>query len=222
MKMTLSPKRLVAYVARQLSTTFPDRDVVPDELERFSNHALERLEYCFRNVRKKYFFDGVEATFDHLNTDQYAMYLYFLGNSIHRMQGEPSLGVKLFALNKALHALDVFYQVELPDIFAWQHPVGTVLGRARYADYAFFYQRCTVGGNPSHDYPVFEQGVVLYGDSAVIGRSLVRRNSWVSVGTKILDQDTEGDVAVFGRSPDLVAKRTKRNVVETFFGTTAQ
>ena len=121
-------------------------------------------------------------------------------------------------MNKALHGLDVYYQVELPDIFSWQHPVGTVLGRARYSNYAFFYQRCTVGGNIELDYPTFEEGVVLYGDTAVIGKSHIQRNTWVSVGTKVLDDSPPPDSVLFGRSPALIAKPTRRSVMNTLFG----
>lgn len=215
--MTLDRERLAAYLARQLSTMFPDRDVAATELTAYHDLALERLEHCFRHVRRKYFFDGTHACFDHLNTDQYAMYLYFVSNSVHRLEGDPALAAKIFALNKALHALDVYYQVELPDIFAWQHPVGTVLGRAKYGNYLFVYQRCTVGANLALEYPTFEEGVVLYGDTAVIGKTHVRKNTWVSVGTKVLDQDVGGDAVVFGRSPEIIAKRAKRDVVETLF-----
>lgn len=215
--MTLEASVLATYVARQLSTTFPDRDVGAAELEPYHRPALERLEHCFRHVRRKYFFDGEHACFDHLNTDQYAMYLYYLSNSVHRFDGDPALGAKIYALNKALHALDVYYQVELPEIFAWQHPVGTVLGRGTYANYLFVYQRCTVGANLALDYPTFDEGVVLYGDTALIGKTHVRKNTWLSVGAKVLDQEVGGDAVIFGRSPNVVTKRAKRSVIETLF-----
>jgi len=217
MKMSLDPVALVAYVARQMSNVFPDRDVSSDELLPYHGRALERLEHCFRHVRRKYFFDGTHACFDHLNTDQYAMYLYFLSNSIHRMGGDAALAAKVYALNKALHALDVYYQIELPEIFAFQHPVGTVLGRGRYANYLFVYQRCTVGANLSLEYPTLEEGVVLYGDTALIGKTLVKQNTWVSVGTKVLDQEVGGDSVLFGRSPEIVTKRAKRSVKDVLF-----
>ncbi|WP_394848574.1 hypothetical protein LZC95_14080 [Pendulispora brunnea] len=218
MKLSLEREVLAQYVARQISTTFPDGTVTAEALHRYHERALERLEHCFLHTRVKYFHAGGEPSFNHLNTDQYAMYLYFLSNSIHRMEGDPALASKVYGLNKALHALDVYYEVALPDIFAWQHPVGTVLGRAKYADYFFVYQRCTVGGNLSGVYPTFDEGVILYGDTAVVGKTHIGRNTWISLGTKILDQDIEGNAIVFGRSPDIVIKRAKRDVVQSLFG----
>ncbi|WP_394838070.1 hypothetical protein LVJ94_14255 [Pendulispora rubella] len=218
MKLSLEREVLAQYVARQVSNTFPDGTVTGDALRPYHEHALERLEHCFRHARVKYFAVGGEPSFNHLNTDQYAMYLYFLSNSIHRMQGDPALASKIYALNKALHALDVYYEVALPDIFVWQHPVGTVLGRAKYANYLFVYQRCTVGGNLAGVYPTFEEGVVLYGDTAIVGKSHIGKNTWLSLGTKILDQDIDGHAIVFGRSPDIVTKPAKRSVLQTLFG----
>ena len=34
-----------------------------------------------------------------------------------------------------LHGIDVFFTVDLPDIFLFCHPLCTVLGRAQYSDY---------------------------------------------------------------------------------------
>src|SRR5437588_860224 len=83
-----------------------------------------------------------------------------------RQVGDPRLAACVYGLNKALHGLDVFYEVELPTIFAFQHPVGTVLGRAHYSNYLLVYQRCTVGSTLSGESPTFEPGVVLFGGSS--------------------------------------------------------
>lgn len=52
-----------------------------------------------------------------LYSDQYAMFLYLLSNTIHRRTDWQSLCDKLFFLNKALYGIDAFYEVEFPDIF---------------------------------------------------------------------------------------------------------
>jgi serine O-acetyltransferase len=217
LKLSLDPEGLSQYVARQLSGHFPDRDVRPADLLPSLRLALERLEHCFSRIGIKYFCDQGQATFNHLNTDQYAMFLYFLSNSLHRSGGPAELAAKLYALNKALHALDLYYEVEMPDIFALQHPVGTVIGRARFSDYLFIYQRCSIGANLSNQYPVFGKGVVLFGGAAVIGNCTIGDNVWLSVGTTILEQDVPAGQTVFGRSPQLVMKKAKRDVVRDMF-----
>lgn len=217
MKMTLQPDTLAAYTARQLATFFPDGETAAGTLTPFVARALERVEHCFSHIRAKYFFDGTQAVFNHLHTDQYAMYLYFLANTIHREQGDPALASKVYALNKALHALDVFYEVELPEIFCLQHAVGTVIGRAKFSNYLFVYQRCSIGGNLSLAYPTFGEGVILFGGSSVLGRCQVGSNCWISAGTTILDQSVKADAVVFGRSPELRTIAAGRDAITSMF-----
>ena len=126
---------------------------------------------------------------------------------------------KAYALNKALHALDAFYEVELPDVFAVQHPVGTVLGRATYSDYFICYHNCTVGANLDNDYPAFGRGVVMYGGSRVIGKTVIGDNSFVSTGAIVIDGGKcEPDSVLHGIYPNARRSRTGRNVMRDIFG----
>lgn len=218
MRMSLSSEELTEYVVRQLTSLFPDGGAVEGALTRPVGHALERIEHCFSRMNLKYFTEGGQTRFDHLHTDQYAMFLYLLSNSIHRMGEDPRLATKIYALNKALHGIDAFYEVELPEVFGFQHPIGTVLGRAKYGNYFFVYQGCSVGSNLDGVYPTIGEGVVMFGRSAVIGSSKVGSNCWLSVGTVLIDATTPGDSVVFGRSPNLVVKPTERSVLRDIFG----
>jgi len=220
MRTTLSPEELKRYVAAQLSSFFPDTRVDSTALGPSLSHALERAEHCFSRVNQKYFREEGAVRFDHLHTDQYAMFLYLLSNSIHRNGGDERLAAKVYALNKALHGIDVYYEVELPDIFAFQHPVGTVLGRAQYGNYFFAYQRCSVGANLEGGYPRIGQGVVMFGGSAVIGAATIGDGCWLSVGATVLDANIPSRSVVFGRSPDLTVKPTRRDVLREMFRTT--
>jgi len=217
MRSTLSQDDLACYVARQASAFFPDGAVSAGSLTVPVRSALDRLERCFSQVGLKYFAEDGESTFDHLHTDQYAMFLYLLANSIHREGGDPRLASKVYALNKALHGIDAFYEVELPEAFVFQHPVGTVLGRGRYGNYFFVYQRCSVGASVEGAYPTIGEGVVMFGGSAIIGASTVGNNCWLSVGATVLDTDVPPNSVVFGRSPDLTVKPTRRDVVRDLF-----
>jgi serine O-acetyltransferase len=217
MRSTLSHDDLASYVARQASAFFPDALVSAASLNNPVRSALDRLERCFSRIGLKYFAEDGESTFDHLHTDQYAMFLYLLANSIHREGGDPRLASKVYALNKALHGIDAFYEVELPEAFVFQHPVGTVLGRGRYGNYFFVYQRCSVGASVEGAYPTIGEGVVMFGGSAIIGASTVGNNCWLSVGATVLDTDVPPNSVVFGRSPDLTVKPTRRDVVRDLF-----
>lgn len=217
MQTTLSRDELTSYVTRQAAALFPDGQSAVGELAAPVARALERTEHCFSRINLKYFKDAGETRFDHLHTDQYAMFLYLLANSVHRMGGDPRLASRIYALNKALHGVDAFYEVELPEVFFFQHPVGTVLGRANYGNYFFVYQRCSVGSNLDGTYPTIGEGVVMFGGSAIVGASTVGDNCWLSMGAVVMDAAVPANSTVFGHSPDLILKPTLRNVVRDLF-----
>lgn len=216
MRTSLAEAELSAYLARQLSNFYPDGEVRPESLARHVNEALERSAGCFSAVRDKYLPAGPEGSFDHLHTDQYAAFLYFVANTIHCRGGDRSLAAKIYALNKALHGLDVYFEVELPEVFYFIHPVGTVLGRATYANFFIVYQRCTVGGN-ERVYPTLGEGLVMYGGSSVIGGCTVGPNVRLSAGCAVFEKDIPGDSVVFGMSPALTVKPAKRSVLDDYF-----
>lgn len=210
----LSKSELAAYIARQLNHLFPDETVASGALEPVVSDAVDRMGYCIARLRGKYFAEG---RFDHLHTDQYAMFLYFVGNSLFRRRDDLALAAKLYALNKALHSIDAFYEVELPDVFLFSHPLGTILGRARYSNYFVVYQHCTVGSNLDGIYPTLGEGVAMYGGSAIVGKCSVGANTALSFGTVVMEEDVPADSVVFGRSPSLVVKPSRRNVIEDRF-----
>lgn len=217
MKTSLTSIKLSDYVANQFSNYFPDDLVRGVHLKRYVDLALDRVEYCFAHINHKYYSINGEPCFNHLHTDQYSIFLYFLSNSIFQMGEEIDLASKAYCLNKALHAIDVFYEVELPEIFFLEHPLGTVLGRAKYSNYLCVYQRVNVGGNVEEVYPKLAEGVILHGGSAIIGNCIIESNCWLSVGTLVMDQNIPSDSVVFGSSPDVIIKPTNRNVIRDMF-----
>ena len=218
--LSLSVEVLGGYVARQLNAFFPDadeaqtvRDVLPA--------ALDRLEHCLRNVRIKSYWDDHGPHFNHLHTDQYAVFLYYLASSAHR-QGRPSLATKAYALNKLLHGLDVFYEIELPAIFAVVHPVGTVLGRATYGDYFVAYQNVGVGTDPfTLQGPSFGEGVVMYGGSRVLGPAKIGSNCLIAASACIIGDSVPDNHIAFGMHPNVGTKPTRHRVKQDIFKVSA-
>ena len=218
MKLSLAPNELTQYVGRQFENLFPDGADL-DDLARFVGLALERVEFGFSRMRLKGYGDANGAQFSHLNTDQYAVFLYYLANSAFTEKPGHPIADKAYALNKALHALDAYYEIGLPKIFAVQHPVGSVLGRANYGDYFLCYHNCTVGANPANDYPSFGRGTVMYGGGRVIGRTSLGDNTFVSTGSIIIDGGKLAPGSVLhGIYPNARRSVTKRNVIRDVFG----
>ena len=203
---SLSPRALATLAARQCNNLVPDgHDVSADDVMPGVEAALPRLEYCFSKVANKYFFDGDRSVFSHLHGDQYAMWLYFLSNSLWKAGGDPAICAKLFLLNKSMFACDIYYEVALPDIFLLVHPLGTVLGRGTYSDYFVAYQRCGVGSN--HDiYPTFGKYVTLRPGSAVLGNSRLGDNIQIAAEGFVLDRDLPDNTLYIGNPKTAVTK----------------
>ena len=209
-KTSLAPPALAAFAARQVNAMFPDGDDLEgSDLLPAVRLALQRLEHCFTRINNKYFFDGEQAIFDHLHGDQYAMWLYLLSNQLFCSRGSVSACKKLFLLNKALHGCDIYYEVEMPAIFLLVHPLGTVLGRARYADYLIVYQRAGVGSNHGI-YPELGSHLTLRPGSAVLGNSKVGNFCSIATESLLLDHDLADDSVYIGNPRDhtILTRRT--------------
>lgn len=205
-RSSLPESELAQYVYRQLSHSFDDgQPLSADTIRALLPMTLERLEHCFVHIRNKYFFDGEAAIFNHLHGDQYAMFLYLLANTAYRLGVGDGLPAKLFLLNKMLHGIDAYYEVELPAIFLFVHPLATVLGRARYDDYLLVYQRCGVGSN--HDiYPTLGRCVTLRPGSAVLGNSTIGNNCTIAAESLVLDRNLDHDTLYIGNPRSFIIK----------------
>lgn len=113
-----------------------------------------------------------------------------------------------------MHCCDIYHAVELPEIFFFEHPVGSVFGRAKYGNYFFAMQNCTVGGNTDRmtgaiNYPIIGENVKMYSGSKVVGKSILGDNVILAANTYIKDAVIPNGATVFGSSPNLVIKDFK-------------
>lgn len=112
-----------------------------------------------------------------------------------------------------MHAVDLFYAIELPQIWSAEHPLGTVMGRAKYSNGFFFYQGCTVGGTKDKEgniyYPVIEENVRMYSNSSILGNCHVGKDAQIGAGAIVKNQDIPEGSIVFGQSPNLIIKHSK-------------
>ena len=203
--VSLNKKDLCEYVTMQLKTFFPDKCELDKALCRNIDEILSRVEYCFSHVNGKYFNDGLQVFFNHLNSDQYAMFLYFASNTLYKNGVDEAVCQKIFYLNKCLHGIDVFYEVELPSIFLFVHPIGTVLGRGVYSDFFLVYQRCNVGSNKGC-YPRLGKYVSLHPGSSILGDCKVGDNCRLAAGALLLDNDLKNNSTYIGRPNDYKIK----------------
>lgn len=200
MNMSLSSSALLDYVMRLIALHFPDEDVYESPSSDFAL-ALERCEYCFSKIKKKFYYEDSHTVFNHLNADHMASFLYFLSNSIWKNSCNVKLASKIYYLNKIMNGLDLFYSVEMPDIFCLVHPLGSVVGNAKYSDYLVIYQNCTIGSNGEH-YPVIGNGVVLYSGSSVIGNCKIGSDVVFGANSFVINFDVPSNSLVLGIYPN--------------------
>ena len=208
MELSLKKEDLVNYVTDQLNLFFPDNNrIQPEVIEAFTKNTLENLDYCFSHVNDKYFREGDKTIFNHLNSDQYAMFLYRLSNIIYKETGDCNVSTKLFLLNKCLHGIDLFYEVDLPQIFLINHPLGTVLGRGNYSDFFIAHQKCNIGSNKDK-FPKLGKYVSLHPGAAILGDCRVGENCKISAGSLLIDRDLDDNSVYIGMPRDHIIRKS--------------
>jgi serine O-acetyltransferase len=204
---------LAAYVRTQITHLFPVKSSPSHELiARHLDEALFRLGRCVDQVKM-----WQPGAFDVLHSSQYCIFLYYLANTIWRKEQARDVCTQLFGLNKALNAIDCYFEIELPEVFFIGHSVGIVLAKATYGNHLVLYQNSTVGKNHGRA-PVLGDGVILYPNSAVIGGCHVADRSVISQGVSVIDRNTEADrIAFQGERGGLLFKEPGHFILGDFF-----
>ena len=180
---------------KQLSSFF---FVNADELAEI-DEAREEIDTRFLNLcahlKNKYYSNTENLT--PLHSCQYTMFLYFTANTLFQRRGKRlEICDKIYNLSKICSAADLYYEIELPEIFMFDHPVAAVMGRARYGNYFSFSQGCTVGNNHGF-YPSFGEFVVMHSNSKVLGKCQIGNNVIISANTYVKDIDIPDNSMVF-------------------------
>ena len=209
MRKNLTDNELASYVTYQLNNYFPDANKIQcEDISKILSETLLRVEKCFTKINNKYFSNGIETRFDHLHGDQYSMFLYLLANTNFKLGGPAYLSSKLFLLNKAMFGIDAYFEVELPEVFLFVHPLGTVLGRGAYSDYFMVYQGCGVGSN--HDiYPEMGKFTTLRPQSFLLGKSKLGENCSLAAGSLVIDRELSDNSVYFGNPMDFKIKKNE-------------
>lgn len=215
MQLLISRPEILDNLCRQIDSFFSCSEEERSVLETYLDKSLERLEKCLQGVDNKYFKTELGTVkFNPFHSVQYMTFLYTLANELYRNGASSTLSDKLYYLNKTMNGLDMFYAIELPEVWSAEHPVGSVLGRAKYGEGFFFYQGCTVGGNRGKDgilhYPLIGNNVRMYANSSFIGKCNIGDNVILGAGALVKDTDIPSNSIVFGQSPNLIIKENKR------------
>ena len=201
------------HVAVQLDNMYPaeglEADV--DRIRTSLPRALDRLRPILASVRS---FDP--ESFNHFNSLQYATFLYLLGNEHWRTGVVDSLADRLFCLNRALNSIDLFYAVEMPEVFFLSHGLSAVLGNANYGNRLVVFQNVTVG-RVGDERPTVGSNVVLYPGAVVTGASVIGHNSVVAAGTVVHGMQVPDNTVAMTRGSGLVLKPRERDFAGLYF-----
>lgn len=185
-------------------------DITEDQvLSKCLAEALVNTEKCFSHSKNKYYIRDGEIYFSTYHSGQYCIFLYLLSRQVYLNDPKnTALADKIYYLNRTLNGLDIFYEVEMPEAFHLDHPLGSVMGRAKYGNNFTFAQQCTVGNNHGI-FPVIGENVQMLSGAKILGKSLIGNNVLISANTYIKDADIPENSLVFGSSPNLVIKPRK-------------
>ena len=164
-----------------------------DYIAQATDEIWQRLEKTISFVKNKYY--NVKE-FNPYHQCQYLIFLYLCANTIFKNHGNKVVCDKIYSLYKMLSGCDIYYEVELPDIFALEHPVGSVLGRAKYNNYFRFMQGCTVGGNKGF-YPKLGEYNLMFSGSKIIGNCTIGNHVIFSANAYVKDTEIPDNCIVF-------------------------
>jgi serine O-acetyltransferase len=209
-----TPESLTEYVVRQLAAIVPDgsEDQMRAVISRHIDESLARIGHCIDRVAM-----WRTGEFNYLHSTQYCQFLYYLSNTIWQNERDGQAATRLFLLNKALNAIDLFYEIEMPPVFFIGHSVGIVLAKATYGNYLVLYQNSTVGRHLDR-IPVLGEGVILYPNTAVIGGSTIEDGAVISQGTSVIDSHAPArSIAFAGEAGKLKFRPAPEALLSEYF-----
>lgn len=180
--------------------------------------ALDAIQKNYEGLPNKRLFDGKDVRFVPLMSVQWMNFLYRLSHALYKTGGGTAAD-QVYYLNKIMHSVDWFYAIELPTHFLCEHPLGSVLGRAKYGDYFFVYQGTTVGGNWKNCklcYPTIGENVILFANATVLGDTKIGNNVIVSADTYLINENIPNNCIVFGRSPSITIKKKTEDEIKQY------
>ncbi len=159
-------------------------------LDEFQCKAFELFLTNHQSAKNKY------KNISQYNVDQCIHFFIFLQKILY----ENSLNLlaeKVYYFTRVKFSIDIYPSRRLPEHFLFVHPLGTILGDARYEDWLVIYQNTTVGGNPNLEYPSIGGSCILYAGSKVIGRSVVGRNCVIGAGVIVNNEEVAENTILY-------------------------
>lgn len=204
MKLAFAPSRgeFESFLDLQLRLVGMSASDVAAELD----PAYERIARIFSRTSLKYYSQDGAPLLRVAHNAQYTIFLYELSRLVFKA-GRREHADRIYALLRMVSSVDLYYEVDLPDLWGCDHPLGSVIGRGQFSPQAtiFFSQNCNIGNNRGI-YPRVHGNLNMKPNSGLLGDCVIEGNVILSNGTVAMDAGRLSDCIVFGRSPDLIIK----------------
>lgn len=174
------------------------------EIDNLVGESLNLFKLNARHIKSKYFSE-TDDVFNYLNSDHKCLLLYFLSR-LSSLNGNVELADALFLLNKALSGLDLYHSVVFDKTVLFVHPVGSVVGKAKFEGSTVIYQNVTVGATHANIYPCFRGSCILYSGVSIIGDCTIGDNVIFGAGSSIINMSIPDNSMVVGRYSDVQIK----------------
>lgn len=207
MEISISKDELLKLTIHQLQSIFFISSEETDAINTILDSVLERCERCFSKITCRYYSSEDKVRFSPLHSDQHAVFLYFLSNSLYHTGTEnKTLAEKVYRLNKMMNGNDIYCSVELPEIFKIEHSIGTIIAPgSKIGNYFKISQNCTLGNN-NGCLPVLGEHVYMLSGSKIIGNSVIGDNVIISANTYIKDTNIPSGSIVFPAVKGVIIK----------------
>jgi len=205
---------LLSYLTAQCAHVVPDgrEAAFRAAADAHLDEALARMHVCINACAP-----WRPDQFNVLQSSQHCILLYFLSNTIWTRSGDGAAATRLFLMNKAFNGIDLFYEIAMPPVFYIGHSVGIVLAKATYGNFLVLYQNSTIGRHKDQ-IPVVGERVVVYPNSAIIGRSVIGDGAVISQGTSVLGATVPaGQTASMGPGGKLSFRPATPELLKEYF-----
>ena len=208
--------RIPEQLFRQIDSFYGISEEERDVIRQVLDAVLGKTERTFSRCANKYYHKNEETYFDPLHTCQWFVFLYQLAHELYRNDCDRVISDKIYNLSKIISGCDLYYEVEMPQFFFCEHPVGAVLGRAKYGEYFSFSQGCTVGNNHGF-FPVMGDHVTMFADSRILGNCHIGNDVTLAANAFVKDRDIPNHSIVFGQDRDLIIKEKNDELPDHVF-----
>jgi serine O-acetyltransferase len=201
-----------------LKKRFLNFEINYNDIEIFLEELFNNLIDKFKYINNKYYNENNNIILNTAHYSQLVLILLELNSIIYnnylinKNENLLELCNKIYFMNVTQSSCDLFYEINFPKKIYCDHPLGSVIGRAKFSKTSslVFSRGCNIGQN-WNIYPEIEGDLIMYSNSVLLGKTVIKGLVILSYGSYIKDAGILENVLIFGKSPNIIIKKLKDN-----------